>query len=789
MEAALRQLMSCIDSGRRDTAGAALERLLQACRTASDGGPIAAVEVPSERSFDRLLRHVCSESSRAPATKSCAASSQALLELLTVPAAADAFVTEGRMTALIEALEGLHGAEEGGSGGGEGFELRPWLLSGILATAASALITQIGGPIGGGDDDGRGDGGGGPITPAQLALAGVIARPAAVRALLRAAHTQLSLNQYSGDPLLLLERACLAAELLQGRATLAPCDRPGESVSSASDMFAAARAAWQGADADWLCEALPPLLALRMEGTRQQPAAGPCGAAARQQVTLFVASRMCSAVGPLTAALSSHAAAMCEVAACIRRNSDTRLARASFLVLISALDAWPWGHHGAGTALAACCKPATLGELLRIAALRDAGGGGGGSGGADRSLAGLELSPSLADACCAAQLLASIAAHEALSARPSSIAAMPAAAAAVVSSLRARLEGHGGQTTDGNRSRLYQVCVAVLSIVAGDGADGDAWAATLSRLGAQQLLRRATVELGPQHIEWWAPAAAALYAVVHAAHASCQQQQQQHQQQQQQQQPAEGNGSSGHVEAEEKQVAIAALLDAGLYAVPQLLLLAVLRPSWRPRLIQVPGILELLSAAAATPGQGEYSQKALRTLCLLAAGTAPAERLPGFARAVLEVCNQRPADAWAGVPELESNGKAVAEVLGCLAGCHEADGGVGERAALALAQLRAGELQLVQPPSQQQQQQQQQEDKPGTQQAPSTRATGGARRERPRSACAVCGRTARDGAKLRRCAGCGSVTGTRYCSQECCRTDWVVRGHRAVCEAAQRCSA
>jgi hypothetical protein len=53
-------------------------------------------------------------------------------------------------------------------------------------------------------------------------------------------------------------------------------------------------------------------------------------------------------------------------------------------------------------------------------------------------------------------------------------------------------------------------------------------------------------------------------------------------------------------------------------------------------------------------------------------------------------------------------------------------------------------------------------------------------------ACAVCGRTARNGAKLRRCAGCGRATGTRYCSQECCRTDWVVRGHRAVCEAARR---
>jgi hypothetical protein len=53
-------------------------------------------------------------------------------------------------------------------------------------------------------------------------------------------------------------------------------------------------------------------------------------------------------------------------------------------------------------------------------------------------------------------------------------------------------------------------------------------------------------------------------------------------------------------------------------------------------------------------------------------------------------------------------------------------------------------------------------------------------------ACAVCGRTAREGAMLRRCAGCGRVTGTRYCSQECCRTDWVVRGHRAVCEAARR---
>jgi hypothetical protein len=52
--------------------------------------------------------------------------------------------------------------------------------------------------------------------------------------------------------------------------------------------------------------------------------------------------------------------------------------------------------------------------------------------------------------------------------------------------------------------------------------------------------------------------------------------------------------------------------------------------------------------------------------------------------------------------------------------------------------------------------------------------------------CTVCARTATDGAALRRCRGCGSLTGVRYCSMECCRTHWVKQGHRAVCEAAQR---
>jgi hypothetical protein len=53
-------------------------------------------------------------------------------------------------------------------------------------------------------------------------------------------------------------------------------------------------------------------------------------------------------------------------------------------------------------------------------------------------------------------------------------------------------------------------------------------------------------------------------------------------------------------------------------------------------------------------------------------------------------------------------------------------------------------------------------------------------------ACAACTRTATDGAELRRCRGCGALTGVRYCSMERCRTHWVKQGHRAACEAAQR---
>jgi hypothetical protein len=797
MEAALLQLLSCVDSGRRDAASAALVRLQHACRAAAETGCAAAVEVPGERSLDRLLRHLSLAGGSARATKAdfntSLTANRALLILLNVRAVADAFLTEGRVAALVDTLEALDGGEEGGSGGREGIsELRLWLLTANLAAAALHLGLQRNGPTGGDVD-----GGGGPINPAQLALAGVIARPAAVRVLVRAAHTQLSSELSAGDLLSPLEQAFLAAAFLRERATPAPHDTPSGPSSCAADLFAAARAAWQGADANWLCEALPPLLAMRLEEARQRQGTGPGGEALEPHAALFVALHLCAVVGPLSRALSLHAAAMRAVAACICRSGDIRLARSSLVILTGALDAWPWGHEGAGTALAACCQPDTLGELLRTAALR---GTRGGSGVAAGTPANQEMFPTVTDGGCAAQLLASIAAHEALSTRPSSIAAVPATAAAAVASLRNWLEVDGAQMAYGNMPRLHQVCVMVLSVVAGGGADGDAWAATLLRLGARQLLMRAAAELGPRAPEWSAAASAALYAVTHAAHAS---------HQQQQQQPAQGGTTSGLEEGEEEQGAVAALVDAGVYAVPQLLLLAALRPGWRSWLIQKPDILELLSAVAAAPDQGEYSHKALRTLCLLAAGAAPSERLPNFARAVLEVCNERPADVWAGVPELDSDGGAVEDVLGCLAGCHEAGSSVGERAALALTQLRIGKLGLVQPPSQQQQQQQeeeeqdvqqqqqqhqprpqpqqhQQEDKPSMQQAPNTGHAGAMRTARPHSACAVCGRTAREGAKLRRCAGCGRVTGTRYCSQECCRTDWVVRGHRAVCEAARR---
>ncbi|KIZ07903.1 hypothetical protein MNEG_0058 [Monoraphidium neglectum] len=52
--------------------------------------------------------------------------------------------------------------------------------------------------------------------------------------------------------------------------------------------------------------------------------------------------------------------------------------------------------------------------------------------------------------------------------------------------------------------------------------------------------------------------------------------------------------------------------------------------------------------------------------------------------------------------------------------------------------------------------------------------------------CAYCGRTSAQGAALRRCAGCGALTGVRYCSQACCRNHWVRTGHRQQCEEAQR---
>jgi hypothetical protein len=61
----------------------------------------------------------------------------------------------------------------------------------------------------------------------------------------------------------------------------------------------------------------------------------------------------------------------------------------------------------------------------------------------------------------------------------------------------------------------------------------------------------------------------------------------------------------------------------------------------------------------------------------------------------------------------------------------------------------------------------------------------GRRASRTQLACAVCGKTARNGAALRRCAGCGRVTRVCYCSQEHCRRHWVVMGHRQQCEEVQ----
>ncbi|KIZ04811.1 hypothetical protein MNEG_3148 [Monoraphidium neglectum] len=281
MEAALRQLLSCIDSGRRDAASAALERLQHACRAAAS---TAAVEVPGERSLDRLLRHLCQAGGSALATKAdfitCKSSNWALLALLTVPAVADAFLTEGRVTALIDALEALGGCEEGGAAGRGGvLEMRLWLLSDSLGSVATALTEQRSGPVGGAP----------LITPAQLALAGVIARPAVVRALLRAALTQQSTELSAGDPLSAVEAALLVADHVQRCATPASHAAPSEPPSSAADPHAAARATWQGADADWLCEALPPLLALRLGEARSRPGTVLGEAELREHAALFVA--------------------------------------------------------------------------------------------------------------------------------------------------------------------------------------------------------------------------------------------------------------------------------------------------------------------------------------------------------------------------------------------------------------------------------------------------------------------------------------------------------------------
>ena len=62
---------------------------------------------------------------------------------------------------------------------------------------------------------------------------------------------------------------------------------------------------------------------------------------------------------------------------------------------------------------------------------------------------------------------------------------------------------------------------------------------------------------------------------------------------------------------------------------------------------------------------------------------------------------------------------------------------------------------------------------------------GGGGGETPRRCCAVCGRSrAADGARLRRCRGCGAFTGVMYCGDACAREHWVRRGHRRVCEPA-----
>ncbi|KIZ07090.1 hypothetical protein MNEG_0860 [Monoraphidium neglectum] len=56
---------------------------------------------------------------------------------------------------------------------------------------------------------------------------------------------------------------------------------------------------------------------------------------------------------------------------------------------------------------------------------------------------------------------------------------------------------------------------------------------------------------------------------------------------------------------------------------------------------------------------------------------------------------------------------------------------------------------------------------------------------RQRRGRAACGRTKAEGAALRQCAGCGSLTGVRHCSQRCCRDHWCEMSRRAECEAAQ----
>ncbi|KIY93483.1 hypothetical protein MNEG_14480 [Monoraphidium neglectum] len=784
MEAALQRIFACLDRGVSEDAqvSSSLDDLRRACASyAALKSPAAIDKSSAKRLLSHVLRPAASGGGGGGGSARRLANRLACMALICVTElerdAAPSLRTPACVSQLIEAIEEL---EECEGGGGEAPRDAPDASN---TAAASGACTASAIAPGLTDSDLR-------LIALSLALGSALcpARttgkpPGAGRALVAAA----------ARPRLL--RALVRAALAQ--AAPAPADPRGDVIGT--DLLRLITAALQIAPLHEAVEArsldalFADLLALRLH--EHQPLAHRAAAVA----AAWSLYRNEDALPPEVA---SNAGILRGFAACMCVDGTGQVTTGLALSLLSlALDSGPAGAQSslesAGPALDACCEPNTLKELLRLAA----SGGGGGGAACNASAGG---APLVRADLYAAIILSKIACCEMQARRPSSIAASPAAAAAVVAGLRACL----AMQVEDSRSRADFLGGISAFVALSPAPGGAAWASALARLGALPLLRRSLALLaGPRaagqgggaaqdtppearEASPTATTAMALYAVACAATP-----------------PAQGRASAverppaEEIEARRaREEALAELLTTG----DELRLLAAMQPSWRRQLAEEPGVLLQLSATASAPGgrvSAELACRGMEGLALLAAALVPAEALPSALRsgaygAVAGAPGEPPDDAAIalGVTRLgrERYPGLCMELLGRLT--TDAGVRVAQQAAEALCALggtRAGPQQ----PSQEGSQPMRELTRAGVQRASPSGAApaateGGAGRQAPagrlRRACAVCGKTARDGAELRRCAGCGRVTGTRYCSQECCRTDWVVRGHRAVCEAARR---